>query len=87
MRRCAARVAVVLTVALGAVACGSSAKSSTAAKGPTTSTTSTGSSADAVPIADPPSNTVWLCKPGVSPDPCAGNLDSTSVTGTGATTV
>jgi hypothetical protein len=83
----AASVAVVLVLPLVAAACGSSAKSSTAAKGTTTSTTPTGSSADTVPIQGAPSNTVWLCKPGVSSDPCAGDLDSTSVTGTGATSV
>ena len=86
-KRRAACVAVALVIALAAVACESSSKSSTAAKGTTTSTTPTASSADTVPIADAPTNTVWLCKPGVSPDPCAGRLDSTSVTGTGATTV
>jgi hypothetical protein len=31
-------------------------------------------------------NTVWLCRPGEANDPCAGNLSTTSVTASGATT-
>ncbi len=30
---------------------------------------------------------VWLCRPGVSPDPCAGDLDADAVTAGGARTV
>ncbi len=80
-------MAVALTIVLAAVACGSSAKSSTAAKGTTTSTSASSISGASDPETDAPSNTVWLCKPGVSPDPCTGDLDSTSVSGSGATTV
>jgi hypothetical protein len=34
-----------------------------------------------------PSGTVWLCRPGSSPDPCTASLASTAVTATGSTTV
>jgi len=34
-----------------------------------------------------PDNTVWLCKPGLAADPCAGNLDSTVVDAAGASTL
>jgi Protein of unknown function (DUF3089) len=33
------------------------------------------------------SNTVWLCRPGQTPDPCASSRTATSVTGNGATRV
>ena len=33
------------------------------------------------------SNTVWLCHPGVSPNPCTGNLSYSVVTASGATSV
>jgi len=83
------RVAVVLVaLALVAAACGSSS-SSTAAKATTTTiaSTSTSPAAPAVSIPNAPTNTVWLCKPGVDPDPCAGGLDSTVVAADGSTTV
>jgi hypothetical protein len=32
------------------------------------------------------SKTVWLCRPGQLPDPCAGNLTATSVSASGSTT-
>src|SRR5580658_985177 len=31
--------------------------------------------------------TVWLCRPGLADDPCAGNLDATAVAGDGSTTL
>jgi hypothetical protein len=34
-----------------------------------------------------PSNTVWLCRPGQTPDPCASSRTATSVAGSGATKV
>jgi hypothetical protein len=34
-----------------------------------------------------PSNTVWLCRPGQTPDPCASSRTATSVAGSGATRV
>jgi len=87
-KRRAACVATALALALGAVACGSSAKSSAGTKPTTTTAGATTSTAGAVVhIANAPTNTVWLCKPGVSPDPCAGGQDSTAVSSDGSTTV
>jgi hypothetical protein len=37
--------------------------------------------------AQAPSNTVWLCRPGQTPDPCASSRAATSVAGSGATRV
>jgi Protein of unknown function (DUF3089) len=37
--------------------------------------------------AQAPSNTVWLCRPGQTPDPCAASRAATSVAGSGATRV
>jgi hypothetical protein len=34
-----------------------------------------------------PDDTVWLCKPGLADNPCAGNLDATVVSASGATSV
>ena len=34
-----------------------------------------------------PSNTVWLCRPGQTPDPCASSRAATSVAGSGATRI
>jgi hypothetical protein len=34
-----------------------------------------------------PSNTIWLCRPGQTPDPCTSSRAATSVTGSGATRV
>jgi hypothetical protein len=30
-----------------------------------------------IALADAPSDTVWLCKPGVAPDPCHEGLETT----------
>lgn len=41
----------------------------------------------AIPTEQPKAtSTVWLCRPGTLPDPCAGNLDWRSVSSTGAST-
>jgi len=67
-------------------ACGSSAKSS-AGGSPTTTAAPTTSAATATTSgAAVPSDTVWLCFPGRSPNPCTGNLDSTVVHPDGSTT-
>jgi hypothetical protein len=42
--------------------------------------------ASAVPSAVP-DDTVWLCKPGLAGNPCAGNLDTTVIDASGAKTV
>jgi hypothetical protein len=45
-----------------------------------------GSTGDGVPQTDA-AGTVWLCRPGLASDPCAGNLSSTVVTASGQRTV
>jgi hypothetical protein len=77
--------AVIALACAGAVASScansdqvSSATSSTAPASTTTTTTARVSAASKV---------VWLCRPGVLPDPCAGGLDYTVVSSTGARTV
>lgn len=69
-------VAGVLAVTGG---CSSSAHHPPAAPTPA-STAATAARADAA-------GTVWLCRPGISPDPCTGDLDSTSVSASGATSL
>ena len=74
-----------MVMALAAGACGSSSKASssaatTAAPGTTAAPATTTGTAVA-------SNTVWLCFPGRTPDPCAGNLNTTVVKADGTTTV
>ena len=50
---------------------------------PRASNTTTGPA----PAAAASSGTVWLCRPGQSPDPCAGDLTATTVVAGGATAV
>ena len=38
----------------------------------------------ASPTQTPPSSTVWLCRPGLATDPCAGSLDVTNIDASGA---
>jgi hypothetical protein len=38
-------------------------------------------------VPNAPTNTVWLCKPGTKPDPCASGLDTTEVAADGSKTV
>jgi len=87
--RTGAAVAALVALALVAAACGSSSKSPSAAGGTSTTTSATTATTAGTPvsIANAPTNTVWLCKPGVSPDPCAGGLDSTAVAADGTKTV
>jgi Protein of unknown function (DUF3089) len=97
MKRSAAILALAL--ALTAAACGSSTATvaPTPTGAPTASLTpaplaSTGgvSTAAASPSVVPspvPDDTVWLCKPGLANDPCAGSLDSTSIAADGSATV
>jgi hypothetical protein len=65
---------VVVGIALFASQPPASAKS-----GPTTTTTT-------VPQTDP-AGTVWLCRPGLSQDPCDGSMTTTEVTGSGRRTI
>ena len=88
---------LALGLSLTAAACGSG---STSTPSPAPSLTSAATSAAATPHAtvsptpDPtataspvPDDTVWLCKPGLAADPCAGNLDATVVDAAGKSTV
>lgn len=78
--RSALHAAVLVAVGLLAAACASgSATPTTTAAATSTSTTI------ALPV--PKGQTVWLCRPGATPDPCAGNLSYAVVPPTGATTV
>ena len=73
----------VLVTALLAVGCGSSSK---ATPSPTTVATPT-SAAPATTVATAvASDTVWLCFPGRTPDPCKTNLNTTVVKADGTTT-
>jgi hypothetical protein len=67
----------VVMVALVAAACSSGSPAST-----TTTTTSTGGT-----HATGHGGTVWLCRPGMANDPCAGNLDATTVSADGASSL
>lgn len=94
---------LALTVLLAAAACGSAAvgtapdatasPAENPAAGPTASTVPTqGAPASPSPAASDsaspvPDDIVWLCKPGLAADPCAGNLDATVVDAAGASAV
>ncbi len=86
--RGAIALAVGMALALTAAACGSSTKSATAAKktsgtaAPTTTAASTGTTGTPAP-----SNTVWLCKPGLASNPCEGDFTTTVVAADGTKTV
>ncbi len=78
--------ALVLTaMALLAGACGSSARSTSSAATTTGAPTTAAPGTTAAPAVA--SNTVWLCFPGRTPDPCDSNLNSTVVKADGSTTV
>ncbi len=68
-----ARLAVLAALAVALSACGGKAK-------PTTTTTTTSAPRDQW-------GTVWLCRPGLTDDPCSSPLATTDVTATGATHV
>jgi hypothetical protein len=91
---------LALIVLLAAAACGPSAPTPTAeptsAPTPTTESASTApvSAAPASTIPDPtasgspvPDDTVWLCKPGLAGNPCAGDLTATAIKADGSTSV
>jgi hypothetical protein len=89
-------LAAALVAALTGSACGTTTVSPTVAPDADGSTAigavatatpdpnAVGSDAAASLAADP---TTWLCKPGLADNPCAGNLDATSVDATGHTTL
>ncbi len=70
---------------LMAGACGAGTPAGPAATGSTTTPTA-GSTPPADAARADAAGTVWLCRPGLADDPCAGDLDATSV-GAGGTTV
>src|ERR1035437_1911473 len=78
---------LALTVALTAAACGPSgitatptAPASSAASRSSSGSTASGSYAQATPAASlGPDKTVWLCRPGLPNNPCAGKLHDTSL--------
>jgi len=71
----------LLAATLLAAACSSPANSS--ASLPTTSSASSPASSGPASV----TSTVWLCKPGMSDDPCINSLATTAVTATGARSV
>jgi predicted small lipoprotein YifL len=80
---------LALTVVIGAAACGQSGPTATIPSASTASATATPSTsvdpANASPSAAPDS-TVWLCRPGLAGNPCAGNLDATAFDANGKST-
>jgi hypothetical protein len=87
---------LALTVALTAAACGpsgitatpttpaSSAASRSSSGSTAPGSSAPGSSAQATPAASlGPDKTVWLCRPGLTNNPCAGNLDATALDANG----
>jgi hypothetical protein len=68
------RVWWVVVPALAALLCGCGSSTGSA---PSTGSTATSSA----------TGVVWLCRPGVSPDPCTGNLATTAIPATGTRTV
>lgn len=64
-------------LAVGILAAGCGGGASSGVEGPTTSTPVIGGAS---------TGTVWLCRPGTTPDPCAGNIDWTSVSASGQAT-
>jgi DUF3089 family protein len=82
-------VAVVVAWGLaGVVAAGCSSAPSTVTgtrrTAPTTTTTA-GSAPSVPPPRTDAAGTVWLCRPGLADDPCAGDLDATAVAANGLT--
>jgi hypothetical protein len=74
LRRGALASIAVCLIALVAVSCGESSESTT----PEPSATASSSPA--------PSNTVWLCRPGLADNPCEGDLTTTVVSADGTST-
>jgi hypothetical protein len=98
MKRAIAVLALVAIVAVAATGCGGQAPAASdpAATSPTATSPATlaGSpSAVASPsdgassTADVPADTVWLCRPGLAGNPCAGDLSATAIAADGSTSV
>jgi hypothetical protein len=82
--RAALVVLALAVMALLAGACGSSSKATSSTPTSATPTSAAPGTTEGAAVA---SNTVWLCFPGKTPDPCDTNLNSTVVKADGTTTV
>ena len=85
---------LLLTVALAAAGCGpsgaattptGSAPSAAVSAAATATAAAAPSRAGASPTASP-GQTVWLCRPGLAKNPCAGSLDATAIDAAGKST-
>jgi hypothetical protein len=86
------RFVLALVVVLTSAACSSPAPASgpagtSAAAGTAAAPTTVATTAPLPSASSAPDPTVWLCKPGLASDPCAGNLDATAVGADGTTTI
>jgi hypothetical protein len=94
-------ICVLAIASILVVACGSSTSSPTATA-PSTPLDPAASASSSEPAASPsslptvstpasqpaaPDDTIWLCRPGLAANPCAGSLDATVVDASGARTV
>jgi hypothetical protein len=86
-------LALAATLALVAAACGGAGASptlrpvSTGSLEISTQTATPASSGAPSAVDSAPSDTVWLCRPGLADNPCAGDLSATLVAADGKTTV
>ena len=89
-----------LVLALIVAACGGSAggsatplepsapgASTAATSAPPSSVAAATTPASASPTVAAPSDTVWLCRPGLPANPCAGDLDATAIAADGSTSL
>ena len=85
---------LALTVVLGTAACGQSGATAPTPSASTASTPTASATAAPSPSIDPasaspstgPDSTVWLCRPGLASNPCAGSLDATAIDAKGKST-
>ena len=80
---------LALTVVLVAAACGSATQSGATSTSTSSRPAGSATSQSTVPATSEPSvgpdTTVWLCKPEIANNPCAGSLDATSISADGIT--
>src|ERR1039458_3676212 len=74
-----------MTVLLGTVAAACSSPTGPNGGSPTTTTRATTTTAPGSAPRTDAAGTVWLCRPGLADDPCAGNLDTSVVSADGST--
>ena len=86
MRHRPALLASLAALCIGLTSCSSSSSTAKAASPTTRSTAVSTSTTAAAAGTTNPAKPVWLCRPGVSPDPCAANLDAKVVAATGSPT-